>query len=145
MAVDFVPLELRLPIHGLSGIDFLLMMVPAIGAALTLTGANTTVGIRVQQLPRIDAATKDTQLRGFLWVNRKHALPSHPAVLITLTTTAAPLSRAQAEAWLRGDAGPLATVSPRGLLAGLQKCRGLLALSQPPQTGQFRLALVLPV
>ncbi len=144
-AVDFPPLDVRLPIQGLSGIDFLLMMVPVIGAALTLTGVNTTVGIRIQQLPRLDAATKDPLLRGYLWVNRKHALASHPAFLITVTTTATPLARAQAEAWLRGDAGPLATVSPRGLLAGLQKCRGLLALSQSPQTGQFRLVLALPV
>ncbi len=35
-AVDFIPFETRRPIQGLSGIDFLLMMVPVIGAALTL-------------------------------------------------------------------------------------------------------------
>jgi CheY-like chemotaxis protein len=144
-AVDFVPLDVRLPIQGLSGIDFLLMLVPLIGAALTRTGAATTVGIRLQQLPRLDAAVKDPQLRSYLWVNRRHALTSRPGVLVTVTTTAPPLSRAEAEAWLRGDAGPLATVSPRGLLAGLQKCRGLLALSLLPQTRQFHLALVLPV
>ena len=143
--VDFVPFDARLPIQGLTGIDFLLLMVPVVGAALTLTGPDTTVGVRVQHLPRLETATKDPILRGYLWVNRKHALTSHPAVLITVTTTAPPLSRAQVEAWLRGDAGPLAAVSPRGLLAGLQKCRGLLALSQQPQTAQFRLALVLPV
>jgi len=143
-AVDYVSFDARLPICALSGIDFLLMLVPAIGAALTLTGANSTVGIRGQYVPRLDAAMKDAQLRSYLWVNRKHALTSHPGVILTLITSAPPLSRAEAEAWLRGDDGPLAAVSPRGLVAGLQKCRGLLALSQLPQTRQFRLALVLP-
>lgn len=143
-AVDFVPLDVRVPIHGLSGIDFLLMMVPAIGAALTLATAKTTVGICGQHLSRLDAASRDPQLRSYLWVNRKHALTSRAGVLITVTCGAPPLSRAQAEAWLRGEDGPLAAVSARGLVVGLQKCHGLLALSLLPQTRNFRLALVLP-
>ena len=143
-AVDFVPFDARLCLHGLSGIDFLLMMVPVIGAALLLTEAGTTVCLRGQHLPRLDAALKNPQLRSHLWVNRKHALTSHPSVLITITTTSAPLSRAQAEAWFAGEDGPLAAVSSRGLLAGLEKCRGLLALSLSPQAKQFSLVLVLP-
>lgn len=143
-AVDFAPFESRMPIKGLSGIDFLLMLAPAIGAALTLTGEKTTVGIRGQRLARLDVALKDTQLRNYLWVNRKHALASQPGVLVAITTSAPTLSRAQAEAWLRGEDGPLSAVSARGLLAGLQKCRGLLAFSLLPQTPQFRLVLVLP-
>ena len=120
------------------------MLVPAIGAALTLADANTTVSIRGQHLVRLEAAMKDPQLRSYLWVNRKHALTSHPSVLITVTTTATPLSRTQVEAWFRGEDGPLATVSARGLLAGLEKCRGLLAMPVDPQTKQFSLVLVLP-
>ena len=143
-AVDFISFDARLPIHELSGIDFLLMMAPAIGAALMLAGANTTVGIRGQHLPLLDAALKDPQLRGYLWVNRKHALTSHPSVLVTVTASAPALTRAQVESWLRGDDGPLAAVSPRGLIAGLHKCRGLLALSLSPPTKQFRLVLALP-
>jgi DNA-binding response OmpR family regulator len=142
--VDFLPFETRRPVQGLSGIDFLLMMVPVIGAALTLAGANTTVSIHGQHLARLDAAMKDPLLRSYLWVNRKHALISHPSVLITITTTAPPLSRTQAEAWFRGEDGPLATVSSRGLLAGLEKCRGLLALPLVPQSKAFGLVLVLP-
>ncbi len=144
-AVDFVPFEARVPIKGLSGIDFLLMMAPAIGAALSLSGEKTTVAIRGQRLARLDVALKDTQLRNYLWVNRKHALASQPGVLVALTTSAPTLSRAQIEGWLRGEEGPLATVSARGLLAGLQKCRGLLAFSQLPQTPQFRVVLALPI
>ena len=143
-AVDFAAFDSRLALQGLSGIDFLLMLVPAIGAALTLADANTTVSIRGQHLVRLEAAMKDPQLRSYLWVNRKHALTSHPSVLITVTTTATPLSRTQVEAWFRGEDGPLATVSARGLLAGLEKCRGLLAMPVDPQTKQFSLVLVLP-
>ena len=144
-AVDFIPFEMRRPIEGLSGIDFLLMMVPVIGAALTLTHAGTTVSVRGQHLTRLDAALKDPQLRSHLWVNRKHALTSHAAVLLSVVTSAPPLARSEIEAWFRGEAGPLATVSARGLLTGLEKCRGLLALSLAPQAKQFSLILVLPV
>jgi len=143
-AVDFQPIDARVPIRGLSGIDFLLMMVPAIGAALALTGEKTTVGIRGQRLARVDLAINDAQLRSYLWVNRKHALASHPGMLIGVVTSAPTLTRPELEAWLKGEASPLAGVSARGLLSGLQKCRGLLALSLLPQTKQFRLVLVLP-
>jgi len=142
--VDFQPIDARVPIRGLSGIDFLLMMVPAVAAALALTGEKTTVGIRGQRLARVDLALNDTQLRSYLWVNRKHALASHPGMLIGVVTSAPTLTRPELEAWLKGEASPLAGVSPRGLLSGLQKCRGLLALSLLPQTKQFRLVLVLP-
>ena len=143
-AIDFTPFDTRLTLHGISGIDFLLMMVPAIGAALTLADPNTTVSIRGQHLARLDVAFKDPQLRSFLWINRKHALTSHSSVLITVTTTSAPLSRSQVEAWFRGDEGLLSAVSSRGLLAGLEKCRGLLAIPVDPQAKQFSLVLVLP-
>src|SRR4029077_6099296 len=103
-----------------------------------------TVGIRGQHLSRLDAASKDPLLRNDLWVNRKHALSSRPGVIITVTTAASPLTRAQAEAWLHGEDGPLAAVSSRGLVAGLQKCHGLLALSILPLAKNFRLVLVLP-
>jgi len=69
-AVDFAPFEARMPIKGLSGIDFLLMAAPAIGAALTLSEDKTTVGIRGQRLARLDVALKDTQLRDYLWCLR---------------------------------------------------------------------------
>ena len=43
----------------------------------------------------------------------------------------------QAEAWLRGDDTPLATVAARGLVAGVQKCKGLLGLAVSPEAEQF--------
>ena len=144
-AVDFLPLDVRLPVRGLSGIDFLLMIVPVIGAALTLTAANTTVGIQGEPLARLDAVAKDPRFQSYLWVNRKHALASRPGVLLTVAADAPPFSRTQAEAWLKGENGPLSAVTPRGLIAGLRKCHGLLGISLSPQTDQCRLVLALPV
>ena len=65
-------------------------------------------------------------------------------MLFTVSAAAPAFSRAQAEAWLKGEHGPLAGVSPRGLVAGLQKCGGLLALSLSPHAPQFTLLLALP-
>jgi DNA-binding response OmpR family regulator len=143
--VDHATLPERLSVTTLSGIDFLLMMVPALAAALTLTAANTTVGIRSQHLMRLEAFSKDPRFRTHLWVNRKNALMSNPGVLINITASGLPFSRAQAEGWLKGEDGPLAAVSARGLIAGLQKSRGLIAISLTPQSGQFQLAVALPV
>ena len=143
-AVDFTPLDDRLPLRGLSGIDFLLMMVPAIGAALTLTAANTTVGVHGQHLSRLDAVTKDPRLKNYLWLNRRHAPVSQPGLLLTVAATAAPFSRSQAEGWLKGELVALAAVTPRGLIAGLRKGQGLLGLSLAPHADQWQLVLALP-
>ncbi|MSU60248.1 MAG: response regulator [Pedosphaera sp.] len=142
--VDFSPLDDRLPVQGLSGIDFLLMLVPALGAALTLAPANTTVGIHGEHFSRLEAVPREPRWRGHLWLNRKHALNGHAGVLLTVTASAPPLSRSQLEAWLKGEYIPLATVTSRGLLAGVRKCRGLLGMSLPTQAGQFQLVLALP-
>lgn len=142
--VDCSALDDRLPVRGLSGIDFLLMMAPAVAAALTVAAANSTVRVDSAQLPRLDAATRDVRLRNYLWVNRRNALASQPGVLITVAAGAASLSRPQAEAWLHGEETPLANVTARGLLSGIQKCKGLLGLAVSPQTAQFRLVLALP-
>lgn len=143
-SVDFAPSENRLPLQDLSGIDFLLMMVPAIGAALLLARENTTVRIDTEPIARFETIVKDPALRGYLWVNRKSAKLTHSGVRITVSAAATPFSRTQAEAWLRGDNGPLSSISARGLIAGLQKTRGLLAISLSPQSGRFHLVLALP-
>ena len=128
---------------SLTGIDFLLMMVPAIAVALTLADPGSTVGIQGEHLARLDAATKDPQLRNYFWLNRKNAPASQAAVLIAVTATCQPPSLPQMEAWLGGTEGPLAAITPRGLITGLKKCRGLQALALAPAR-QFRLVLVLP-
>jgi CheY-like chemotaxis protein len=143
-AIDFIPLEVRVPLRGLSGIEFLLTMVPGIAAALTVAPAGTTVGITGQHLGRMDVACKDSSLRDYLWLNRRAALSNQPGALITVAASAPAFSRPDAEAWLAGEYHPLAAVTPRGLIAGVQKCRGLLGLAISPPAEQWRLVLVLP-
>ena len=142
--VDLSGFDDRLPTRGLSGIEFLLMMVPTIGAALAITGPNTTVRIAAGTIGRLDGIGRDPHLRDYFWINRRNALLSHPGLVIALAATGPALSRAEAEGWLKGDYAPLAHVTARGLILGLQKCRGVLGFATAPEAGQFRLALILP-
>ena len=143
--VDFSPFDVRLPVRGLSGVDFLLTMIPLIGAALQSSGAKTTVGIRGELLPRLDTLLKDPRHRDVLWVNRRNALGSHAAVAVFLTAAGAPLSRTQTEAWLNGEATLLSLPTPRGLIAGLQKGKGLLGVSLSLHAEKFSFVIGLPV
>ena len=144
-AVDFKPFDSRLSIRGISGINFLLTIVPAIGAALSIAPANTTVGIYGENLSRLDGILKDPKLRSYLWANRRHALNGQPGVAIAITVNTSPLGRAQTEAWLKDEYAPLDTFSARGLLAGVQRCQGLAGFAVSPQSSQFRIILALPV
>lgn len=145
-AIDLTGASLaeHLSISALSGIELLLALVPTLSAALLRAGANTTLNVDLQALPRLEIAMKEPSFRSYLWANRKNSPPTRAGMLITITAAAAPLSRAEAEAWLNGNDGPLATISPRGLIAGLQKCRGFLAISLSPQSGKFQLLVGLP-
>jgi len=143
--VDFKALDSRLSIRGICGINFLLMIVPAIGAALSIAPANTTVGICGEHISRLDGVIKDPRLRAYLWVNRRHALCGQPGVAISITVNTPPLGRIQMEAWLKDEYAPLDTFSARGLLAGVQRCQGLAGFAVLPQSSQFRIILALPV
>jgi CheY-like chemotaxis protein len=143
-AVSFVPVDAQLPIRGLSGISFLLMVFPALAATLALTAANNTVGIRGEHYPRLDAILKDPKLRSYLWLNRRNAFTSQPAWLIVFSSTAPALGRIQAEQWLQGEYAELAAITPRGIIEGVRKCHGLLGFSVTPTSQFFRLCLALP-
>jgi DNA-binding response OmpR family regulator len=134
----------HISLPGLSGIELLLMMVPILGAALVRADANTTVGVDLQPLARLEIAVKEPSFRTYLWANRKTTPVTRAGVLLTITAAAPALSRAEAEAWLKGAGGPLPTISPRGLIAGLQKCRGFIAVSLRPQSEKFQLVVGLP-
>jgi CheY-like chemotaxis protein len=144
-AIDFKSFDSRLSIRGLSGISFLLMVVPALGTALSLAADSTTVGICGEHINRLDAAWRDPRLRQYLWVNRRHALSGQPGVAIAITVSSAPLARPQMEAWIKGEYAPLDAFPARGLVAGVQRCQGLVGFSLPPQSTQFRIILALPV
>lgn len=142
--VDFTPLPATLPVPNLSGVDFLLMMVPAIAAALACTAPGTTVGIRGDQIPRLDAMVRDPAAKGYCWTNRKHSPGSHPALVIRITADGAPLTAGDFEAWLTREYAPLTAVTPRRLAAGLEKCRGFVGTAVPPHASRFALMLVIP-
>lgn len=142
--VDFRLAEETLPVRGLSGINFLLTTFPAIALALRVASPNSTVRLSLERLGRLDLALRDSRYREFLWVNRRNALGSHPAVVISLTNDAPALTRATAEAWLNGEEGEFSTISPRGLLGGVEKAQGLLGLATAPQSKRFELILALP-
>jgi CheY-like chemotaxis protein len=142
-AVHFLQLDVRLPLRGLSGIGFLLMVFPALAAALALASPNTTVSIRGEHHARLDGVLKDPKLRSYYWLNRRNALTSHPAWVIAISSTSSALSRAQVELWLKGEYAPLAAITPRGIIDGIQKAHGLLGFAVSPAE-HFRLCLALP-
>ena len=143
--VEFTPGAAGLPVRGLSGIDFLLLMTPALGAALAGAPRRTTVGVRAEPLGRLEEIYREPALRNFAWYNRRQAPAGQAAVLITVTGAGPALTRAALEAWLQDRHEPLATITARGLVAGVQRCHGVLGAAVSPHSGRFSLALALPV
>lgn len=143
--VDVSPIDDQLPIRNLSGIEFLLMMVPAIAAALETARPCSTVRLAGQSVARIDQVTKQQTFRNYLWVNRRNAFASQPGMLISITTAAAPFTRSEAVGWLKGEPTSLAAISARGLVLGVQKCKGLLGLAISTQDSGFCVVIALPV
>ena len=142
-SVHFMPLDAPLPLRGISGIGFLLMIFPALAATLTLAPPNSTVTIRGEFHQRLDAILKGPQLRSHLWINRRSALTSHPAWLIVMSSSCPAMERRDAELWLKGEYSPLRSTTPRGMIEGLQKCHGLLGFAVAPAK-QFQICLVVP-
>ncbi|WP_158277300.1 response regulator [Opitutus sp. ER46] len=142
--VDVTPASDEVIVREISGIDFLLMMVPAIGLALYTTAPETTVRVTTEHVARLENASRDSRYRQHLWINRRNALTSHAGVTITVTCGAAPLNRAVAEAWLKGASTPLPAITARGLVLGMQKAKGLLGIAVESSGEVFQLVLVLP-
>ena len=143
-AVDLSGMPGSVVVNGLTGVDFLLMLVPALSVALELAKPDSTLRVRCEELVRLDTAFGESGRRRFLWVNRKHALISHPGVLITARTSAPALENAEVESWLRGQTTGSIRIPSRGLLHGLGKCKGLLGFSVKPEANHFEMALALP-
>lgn len=143
--VDYSPSNERIVAKNLSGIELLLMLVPVIAAALRVAEENTTIGINVQPVARLDSVFKTQHFEQGFWVNRKNALLSHPGVIIQIIASSTPPSRTDLENWLHAETGPLESISSRGLAQGIKKCQGLLGFSLPPKSDRFRLCLTLPV
>jgi CheY-like chemotaxis protein len=143
-AVDLSGLPDSAVARGITGMDFLLMIVPALGVALALTKPDMTVEVRCDELLRLDAAYAEDKRKHFLWANRKYAVVSHPGVLITIRTTAPALEHAEIGAWLRGQTTVSIHIPSRGLMHGLEKSKGLLGVSVTPLCNHFEMVLALP-
>ena len=143
-AVDFTPVDERLPIHGLSGIEFLLTLAPALAAAVAVAEPDTTIGIRGEHLQRLEAVTKDPRCRACLWINRKNAVTSRAGISLAITARGPAFTRPQFEAWLKSEYAPLAAVAARGLVGGIRKSHGLLGSAISPDADLFALVLALP-
>jgi CheY-like chemotaxis protein len=142
--VDCAAFEHEKSVPALSGIDFLLMMSSAIGAALTLAAVDTTVRVELGSVSRLDALLRDPRTRSLRWFNRRHASASHSAIVVTIAASARALVPSEAEAWLRGESSPLTGIPARSIVSGVQKCRGLLGLGCTPESDAFRLLLAFP-
>ena len=143
-AIDLVPLGRAVTVAGLTGIDFLLMLVPTLNQTLALAGPGTTVQIRTEELGRLDAAVNHTRLRSFLWINRRNATVSGSGILVTIHASCRALDETIAGEWLRGNTTSTLHVPSRGLLHGIQKSRGLLGIAVRPKTEKFEIVLALP-
>lgn len=142
--VDFTSTDTLAIASGLSGIEFLLMLVPALAAALIATSSNTTVGIRHELFLRLDGVPKDPRWRDCVWVNRRQAATSHSGALISISASASALTREEVDAWLDGKYAPFAHIAACGLVTGIQKTHGLFGIAVAPRAAQFRLILALP-
>jgi CheY-like chemotaxis protein len=145
LCLDIEKIDDRTPLRTLTGIDFLLLSIPLIGAALTLSPPNSTLRVTGSVVQRIDVGYCDSRFRRYLWFNRRSALISHPGVRLDFTTSAAPFSVAGAEDWLNNCHAPLARITTRGLVMGLQKSKGLFAIAVAPAASHFHAIVLLPV
>jgi CheY-like chemotaxis protein len=142
--VDIQKMDEAVVVRGLSGIDFLRLMFPAVTAALLSAPPNSTVGIRAEHFPRLDAVSKDPRHRAYLWINRKRAPANQPGILVTIFATAPALTRSQLEDWTKGKFVPFSSVAHHGLIAGIEKCHGLLGVAIGGEPELFRILMALP-
>jgi CheY-like chemotaxis protein len=143
--VDCLPPSREIAVAGLTGIEFLLMMVPTIVQSLLVSPAGSTLQIRCHGIPRLDRTVEENHLRSYLWVNRRNAATSGPGVMISIRASSSALDEETAKSWLHGRPTPEMALSSRGLLHGIQKARGLLGVAIRPKAERFELIISLGV
>ena len=144
-SVDFVPVGRDLTIGRLTGIDFLLMLVPALIQALELAAADTTVQLRCEEFARLGDVTGELRWRQFVWVNRRNSTSSNPGIAVSIRASAPALEETAAGDWLRGHPPAGLRTPSRGILQGIQKSKGLFGVAIQPRSEKFELVLGLPV
>ncbi len=145
LAIDHTRLGQEAQIRNLTGIDFLLMLVPAIMQALELAETGTTVRIQSTFLARLDLAYRSAQSPAFLWINRRNVRGSTPGVQIVIRANAPALEPEDASAWFHGDPETKLRTACSGLIHGIQKAKGVLGVSVHPEAEKFEIILVLPI
>jgi len=143
--VDLSPVGRDLTIAGLTGIDFLLLFVPALIQALELAPPNTTVQVRCDEYTRLGDIVGDIRWREFLWINRRNALSSNPGVTVAIRASAPALEEADVSQWLRGTSSTVLLTPSRGISLGIQKAKGVLGTAVRPHGEKFEMVLGLPV
>lgn len=143
--IDFAPPRDRCEVRGLTGIEFLTLIVPAILAAIEASPRGTTTRISLTMFDRMDAAFRSPAVRDRHWLNRRYALGSNPAVAITISSSGVALSRQETDSWLHGQYRPFSAISSRGLISGVEKCRGVVGFFTAPTAGNFGITVALPI
>jgi hypothetical protein len=142
--VDLMVREMNAVINGLSGIELLLLLIPAFGAAVENAPPGTTITVRSEGLERLDAAPRTLRVRDFIWINRRNAIHAQPGVWLSIRGSGVALTQGQIKSWLEGGDSVQVRIPARGLLHGLTKCRGMIGLSVAPTHQRFELVLALP-
>lgn len=144
-AIDHRTLGHEVAIAGITGIDFLILLVPLIVQALTLATPGTTSRVQCDSLARLDEAHRGMRGQDFIWINRRNALLSGPGILLTILANAGAPLESEAAAWLRGNTTKQLSIPIRGLISGVQKSKGLAGVAIRPHCQRFEVLVALPV
>jgi hypothetical protein len=144
-AVDHRTLGREITVAGLTGMDFLLLLVPAIVQALRLATPGTTSRVQCDSLARLDEAYRGMRGQDFMWINRRNALLSSPSILISILVNADALLESEATNWLKGHTSERLKTSIRGLIKGIQKGKGLAGVAIRPNCQRFEILVALPI
>lgn len=143
--VDIVTLGRELTMAGITGIDFLLLFVPALIQSLIMSSEGTTIQLRCEELRRLDEAIRDARWRNLLWVNRRNTHSSSPGIAISIRTRATALTEPQASAWFHGQTVEPLQIASEGILRGIIKAKGLLGIAVHPKSEKHEMVFVLPI
>lgn len=143
--IDYAGPEREINVPSLSGLDFLTLLVPLLVQALANAPVGSTVRTKYESLRRLEEASRGARAENFIWVNRRNALLSSPGLMLSILTHGEPPSEAEASVWLRGNAGKNLQTSARGLIHGVQKCRGAAGVAIRPNAASFEIILAVPI
>lgn len=143
-AIDLSTLPNTVMVAGLTGMDFLLMLVPALCNALELAPHGSTTQVTCREMVALDSIFDEPARKHFLWINRKRAAIARSGVIINIRSTAAASDSAGLGAWVRGEPVNSLRIPSRGLLLGLQKCKGVLGFGIRPHAVRYEMLIALP-